>query len=141
MVCLAAVDCPFCAICRGELAASVVLRAEHVCAFLDTRPVFKGHVLVTPREHVVDLLALPRAEMEPLLSAVQRIAAALESGLSADGSFVAVNTKISQSVPHLHVHVVPRRRKDGLKGFFWPRTKYHSDEEAAEVAASIRRRL
>jgi len=137
VVCLAAVDCPFCAICRGELAASVVLRDEHVCAFLDTRPVFKGHVLVTPHEHVADLLALPRAEMEPLLSAVQRIAAALESGLSADGSFAAVNTKISQSVPHLHVHVVPRRKGDGLRGFFWPRTKYESDEEREDYARRI----
>ena len=130
-------SCPFCAIGRGELAASVVLRDEHVCAFLDARPVFKGHVLVTPREHIADLLELPRPEMEPLLFAVQRIAGALENGLSADGSFVAVNTKISQSVPHLHVHVVPRRKGDGLRGFFWPRTKYESDEEREDYARRI----
>ena len=130
-------ECPFCAICRGDLSASVVLRDEHVCAFLDTRPVFKGHVLVVPREHVGDLLALPRPEMEPLLSAVQRIAGAMETGLGSDGSFVAVNTKISQSVPHLHVHVVPRRKGDGLRGFFWPRTKYESDAEREEFAGRI----
>src|SRR5438067_2759110 len=94
MVCLGRMECPFCAICRGELSASVVLRDEHACAFLDTRPVFKGHVLVVPREHVADLLDLARTEMEPLLSAVQLIAAAMEKGLSADGSFVAGNTKI-----------------------------------------------
>jgi histidine triad (HIT) family protein len=115
----------------------MVLRDEHVCAFLDTRPVFKGHVLVTPREHVADLLALPRPQMEPLLSAVQRIAAALETGLGADGSFVAINTKISQSVPHLHVHVVPRRKGDGLRGFFWPRSKYESDVEREDYARRI----
>jgi histidine triad (HIT) family protein len=134
-------DCPFCAIARGELAASVVLRDEKVCAFLDTRPVFKGHVLVVPREHVADLLELPRNLMEPVLAAVQRIARAMETGLQADGSFVAVNTKISQSVPHLHFHVVPRRKGDGLRGFFWPRTKYESDAEREEYAAKIRHAL
>ena len=115
----------------------MVLRNDHVCAFLDTRPVFKGHVLVTPREHVADLLELPRPLMEPLLSAVQRVAAALESGLSADGSFAAVNTKISQSVPHLHVHVVPRKKGDGLRGFFWPRQSYTDDQEREDYARRI----
>ncbi|HKC59063.1 MAG TPA: HIT family protein [Myxococcales bacterium] len=134
-------ECPFCAIGRGELAASVVLRDEQVVAFLDARPVFKGHVLVAPREHVPDLLELPRPLMEPLLFAVQRIARAMEAGLSADGSFTAVNTKISQSVPHLHVHVVPRRKGDGLRGFFWPRTKYESDEEREGYARRIREAL
>jgi histidine triad (HIT) family protein len=131
-------DCPFCAIARGELAASIVLRDEKVCGFLDTRPVFKGHVLVVPREHVADLLELPRNLMEPVLAAVQRIARAMEIGLQADGSFVAVNTKISQSVPHLHFHVVPRRKGDGLRGFFWPRTKYESDAEREDYAGKIR---
>ena len=134
-------ECPFCAIARGELAASVVHRDEQVVAFLDTRPVFKGHVLVAPREHVPDLLELPRPLMEPLLAAVQSIARAMETGLSADGSFTAVNTKISQSVPHLHVHVVPRRKGDGLRGFFWPRTKYESDAEREEYADRIRQAL
>lgn len=134
-------DCPFCAIATGELAASVVLRDDRVCAFLDTRPVFKGHVLVVPREHVDDLLALPRNLMEPVLADVQRIARAMETGLGADGSFVAVNTKISQSVPHLHFHVVPRKKGDGLRGFFWPRTKYESDVEREEYARRISQAL
>jgi histidine triad (HIT) family protein len=118
-----------------------VLRDDQVVAFMDTRPVFKGHVLVAPREHVPDLLELPRTLMEPLLFTVQRIARAMETGLSADGSFVAVNTKISQSVPHLHVHVVPRRKGDGLRGFFWPRTKYESDAEREGYAERIREAL
>ena len=134
--------CPFCAIVRGEIAASFVLREDAVCAFLDTRPVFKGHVLVVPREHTADLLALPAALVPPLFTAVQRVASAVEKGLGADGSFTAINTKISQSVPHLHVHVVPRRKGDGLRGFFWPRGKYESDEEregyANKIAEQIR---
>ena len=134
-------ECPFCAIARGELAASLVLRDEQVVAFMDTRPVFKGHVLVAAREHVPDLLELPRTLLEPLFFAVQRIARAMETGLAADGSFVAVNTKISQSVPHLHVHVVPRRKGDGLRGFFWPRTKYDSDAEREGYAQRIRAAL
>jgi histidine triad (HIT) family protein len=129
--------CPFCAIVRGEIAASFVLREEAVCAFLDVRPVFKGHVLVVPREHTDDLLALPGPLVSPVFTAVQRVARALEKGLEADGSFVAVNTKISQSVPHLHVHVVPRRKGDGLRGFFWPRGKYDSDEEREGFARRI----
>ena len=129
--------CPFCAIVRGEIAASFVLREDAVCAFLDTRPVFKGHVLVVPREHTADLLALPAALVPPLFTAVQRVAGAVEKGLGADGSFTAINTKISQSVPHLHVHVVPRRKGDGLRGFFWPRGKYESDEEREGYARRI----
>ena len=129
--------CPFCAIVRGEIAASFVLREDDVCAFLDLRPVFKGHVLVVPREHADDLLALPAPLLSPVFGAVQRVARAVEKGLDADGSFVAVNNKISQSVPHLHVHVVPRRKGDGLRGFFWPRTKYESDEEREGFARRI----
>ena len=129
--------CPFCAIARGEIAASFVLREEAVCAFLDTRPVFKGHVLVVPREHVDDLLALPEQLVSPVFTTVQRVARAVEKALEADGTFVAVNNKISQSVPHLHVHVVPRRKGDGLRGFFWPRRKYESDEERDELARRI----
>jgi len=141
VLCLPGMECPFCSIARGELAASVVLRDEQVVAFMDTRPVFKGHVLVAAREHVPDLLELPRTLLEPLFFAVQRIARAMETGLAADGSFVAVNTKISQSVPHLHVHVVPRRKGDGLRGFFWPRTKYDSDAEREGYAQRIRAAL
>jgi histidine triad (HIT) family protein len=129
--------CPFCAIGAGELPAAVVWRDESVCAFLDARPVFKGHVLVVPRAHVPTLLELAPADVGPFFTAVQRTAAAVERGLGADGTFVATNNKVSQSVAHLHVHVVPRRRKDGLRGFFWPRVPYASDDERAEFAARI----
>jgi histidine triad (HIT) family protein len=134
--------CPFCAIGGGELPASVVWRDDQVCAFLDARPVFKGHVLVVPRAHVPTLLDLPGPDVGPFFTAVQRIAAAVEHSLEADGTFVAANNKVSQSVAHLHVHVVPRRRKDGLRGFFWPRVPYASDEErdqyAGRIAAALR---
>jgi len=129
--------CLFCAIGAGALPASVVWRDDKVCAFLDARPVFKGHVLVVPRAHVPTLLELPAPEIAPFFAAVQRVAAAVERGLEADGSFVAVNNKVSQSVAHLHVHVVPRRRKDGLRGFFWPRVPYASDQEREDFAARI----
>jgi histidine triad (HIT) family protein len=106
-------------------------------AFLDTRPVFPGHVLVIPRPHIPTLSDLPASSLYDYFGLVQRISAAVETALAADGTFVAINNKISQSVPHLHTHVVPRRRKDGLRGFFWPRTKYPSDEEATATAARI----
>ncbi|HET7785446.1 MAG TPA: HIT family protein [Myxococcales bacterium] len=131
-------SCLFCAIARGEVPASFVLKGEEVCAFLDTRPVFKGHVLVIPAGHVDDFHTLPQAEMGGFWSAVQRVSRAVESALGADGTFVGVNNKISQSVPHLHAHVVPRRKGDGLRGFFWPRTKYDSDAEREEWAGRIR---
>ena len=130
-------DCAFCKIAAGELAAAVVLSEPDVVAFLDVRPVFKGHVLVVPRRHVDDLTDLPPELIEPLFGATQRIASAVVAGLGADGSFVAINNVVSQSVPHLHVHVVPRRRKDGLRGFFWPRQRYDDDAEQAEYAARI----
>jgi histidine triad (HIT) family protein len=131
-----AVACVFCSIASGETPASFMLREETVCAFLDTRPVFKGHVLVIPRRHVATFDEL--REIEPLFSAVQRVSAAVEAGLGADGTFVALNNKISQSVPHVHVHVVPRRKGDGLRGFFWPRQRYADDAEAAAYAQRIR---
>ena len=106
--------------------------------FLDIRPVFKGHTLLVPREHVDTLGDLPDKLREPLLAATQRVAVAVESALGAKGAFIAVNNKVSQSVPHLHVHVVPRTKGDGLRGFFWPRTKYADDAEAAGYAARIR---
>ena len=124
-----------CKIVRGTLDATVVLRTDDVVAFLDHHPVFKGHTLVAPVRHVDTLLELREDEMAPLLSAAQRIARAQSAALGAQGTFVAVNNVVSQSVPHLHVHVVPRTKGDGLRGFFWPRTKYDSDEEAAEYAA------
>ena len=120
-----------CQIVRGDLEAAVVLRTEQVMAFLDHRPVFKGHVLVAPVTHVDTLVELPQHLMVPLFSAVQRVAAAVVGALGAQGSFVAVNNVVSQSVPHLHVHVVPRTKGDGLRGFFWPRTRYAEDEMTA----------
>ena len=120
-----------CQIVTGELDAAVVLRTEEVVAFLDHRPVFKGHVLVAPVQHVDTLLDLPVDLMQPLVIAAQRIAAAIMATLDAQGTFVAINNVVSQSVPHLHVHVVPRTKGDGLRGFFWPRTTYRSGEMAA----------
>ena len=130
--------CTFCSIAAGELSAAVVLDEPDVLAFLDVRPVFPGHVLVVPRAHHETLPDLPGHLVPVVFEAAQRVAAAMLPALDADGTFVAMNNTVSQSVPHLHVHVVPRRRKDGLRGFFWPRQKYESDEAMAEVAASIR---
>jgi histidine triad (HIT) family protein len=131
-------DCRFCAIARGEVNAHIVLDDEDVLAFLDHRPLFPGHCLLIPRHHHETLPDLPRALLEPLFGAAQVVALAVEEALNAEGSFVAVNNKVSQSVPHLHVHVVPRRRKDGLRGFFWPRTPYRDDGHAAEVCEALR---
>ena len=131
--------CAFCAIVAGEVTAHIVLDTPDVIGFLDTRPVFKGHTLVVPRRHVGTLADLPSALMAPLLTEVQRVAAAVETALGAGGSFVALNNRVSQSVPHLHVHVVPRTKGDGLRGFFWPRTRYDGDAEARDYAARLRR--
>ena len=117
-----------CQIVRSEIEAAVVSRDEQVVAFLDHRPVFKGHVLIAPAQHVDTLLELPAELMVPLLSTAQRVARAIGEALGAEGTFVAVNNVVSQSVPHLHVHVVPRTKGDGLRGFFWPRTRYAQDE-------------
>lgn len=130
--------CLFCAIAAGSVPASVVWRDEHVVAFLDTRPVFKGHTLVVPHTHVPTLTDLPAELRDPLLAATQLIAAAVVDGLGAQGSFVAANNVVSQSVPHLHLHVVPRTKGDGLRGFFWPRVTYASDAEREEYAARLR---
>lgn len=130
--------CTFCQIVAGELPAHVVLDDDVALGFLDVRPLFPGHVLVVPRAHVELLTDLPVGEVGPLFERVQRAAAAVVEAMGAQGSFVAMNNKVSQSVPHLHVHVVPRTKGDGLKGFFWPRTRYDSDDHAAEVAARIR---
>ena len=133
--------CPFCEIAGARAAAAIVLKDEECVAFLDRSPVFKGHVLVVPRSHIVTLADLPVDRIGAFFERVQRISRALPQALGADGTFVALNNVVSQSVAHLHVHVVPRSRKDGLRGFFWPRTKYASDEEAREVAARIGARL
>jgi histidine triad (HIT) family protein len=134
-------DCTFCAIVRGDLAADVVLDDETFVAFLDRRPLFPGHVLLVPRAHVETIMDAPPELLGPLGAATQALSRAVLDAMDADGIFNAINNVVSQSVPHLHVHVVPRRRKDGLRGFFWPRTKYESDEEAAGVAARIRSAL
>jgi histidine triad (HIT) family protein len=112
---------------------------EDVCVgFLDTRPLFPGHVLIVPRQHRETLADVTRDELTALFAAAQRVSGALETALGADGTFVAMNNRVSQSVPHAHLHVVPRRKGDGLRGFFWPRHKYASDTEAAEIAAKVR---
>jgi histidine triad (HIT) family protein len=128
----------FCGIVAGDVPAHVVASDEDTVAFLDSRPVFPGHVLLVPRDHHETLTDLPAPLVPALFGAAQRVARAVEAGMDAHGTFVALNNRVSQSVPHLHVHVVPRRRKDGLRGFFWPRQRYASDEEMAEVAARIR---
>jgi histidine triad (HIT) family protein len=119
----------------------MVLDEPDVVAFLDHRPVFKGHVLVVPRLHVVTLPDLPHELLAPLFGAVARCCRAMVNGLAADGSWVAENNVVSQAVPHLHVHVVPRRRKDGLRGFFWPRQKYADEAEMSDYAARLRSAL
>jgi histidine triad (HIT) family protein len=129
--------CLFCRIVSGEAEATIVYEDKNSLAFLDIRPLFHGHVLVVPREHFETLSDLPAERVESLFQVVRTLAQAVESGMEAEGTFVAMNNRISQSVPHLHVHVVPRRKKDGLKGFFWPRTKYKSVEEMSEVKDRI----
>ena len=121
----------------GEIPAHIVHRDHQVVAFLDTRPLFPGHVLVVPVDHVVTLADLPVLEVGPLFEHVQATTVAVQAAMGAQGSFVALNNVVSQSVAHLHVHVVPRTKGDGLRGFFWPRTKYHDDAAAAAVAVAI----
>jgi histidine triad (HIT) family protein len=130
--------CTFCQVIEGKLPAHLVLEEEHALAFLDKSPVFKGHVLLVPRAHHETLIDIPDTAIGPLFLTAQRLARAVETALGADGTFVAMNNKVSQSVPHLHVHVVPRKKKDGLRGFFWPRQKYASDAEMADLAKTIR---
>lgn len=129
--------CLFCQVVAGDVEAERVLETEQVVGFLDHRPVFKGHVLLVPRLHVVTLPDLPAELRGPFLEAAQVVASAVVEALGAQGSFVAMNNTVSQSVAHLHLHVVPRTKGDGLRGFFWPRTKY-ADGEAADYAARLR---
>ena len=133
--------CAFCAIVGGATPAHVVASDDRSLAFLDSRPVFPGHVLLVPRVHHETLADLPPELVEPLFAAAQRLSRAVEAGMDAHGTFVALNNRVSQSVPHLHVHIVPRRRKDGLRGFFWPRQRYADDADMAAVAARIRAAL
>ena len=131
-------DCTFCDIAAGKHAAHIVLSDDLVIGFLDARPVFKGHVLVVPRQHFVTLADLPAQLIGPYFSAVQSVSAGLPAALGAQGTFVGINNIVSQSVPHLHTHVVPRTKGDGLRGFFWPRHRYDSDDEAARYADRIK---
>jgi histidine triad (HIT) family protein len=133
--------CVFCDIVAGLVPAHTVLADELAVAFLDARPVFKGHVLVAPREHVTTLADLPREAVGPFFLRVQRVSAVMPAALGCQGSFVAENNVVSQSVPHLHVHVVPRTKGDGLRGFFWPRQRYASDNETAQYAQRLRQAL
>ena len=133
--------CVFCEIVAGRAEAAVVLDEPEVLGFLDVRPVFAGHVLVVPREHHDALPDRPARLLHPLFEAVQRLCVAVPSSLGAQGTFVAANNRVSQSVAHLHVHVVPRTKGDGLRGFFWPRTRYRSAEHLAETADLIRSAL
>jgi histidine triad (HIT) family protein len=130
-------DCPFCRIAAGDEQAFVVYESDEVVAFLDARPVFPGHTLVMPRRHVLTYLDLPAELIGPFFAAGQQITAAVTEGMNAQGTFVAMNNVVSQSVPHLHLHVVPRTKGDGLRGFFWPRRKY-AGGEAEQCADRIR---
>jgi histidine triad (HIT) family protein len=133
--------CAFCAIVDGSVPAHVVLADEVAVAFLDSRPVFKGHVLIVPRAHVETLADLPTRAVGPLFERVQEVTTVMPDATGSQGTFVALNNKVSQSVPHLHVHVVPRTKGDGLRGFFWPRQKYADDAEAELYAARLRKAL
>lgn len=134
-------SCAFCDVVGGLAVAHVVAQTPEVIAFLDRAPLFKGHVLVAPRDHVATLPDLPDAAIRPLFEVVRDVARVMPAALGGDGSFVAVNNVVSQSVPHLHVHVVPRRRKDGLRGFFWPRQRYLDADEAEAFASLLRTAL
>lgn len=134
-------DCRFCAIARGEAGARIVFEGGRTLGFLDHRPLFPGHVLLIPREHRETMADAQPDLIADLFADARLIALAVEQALGADGSFVAVNNRVSQSVLHLHVHVVPRRRKDGLRGFFWPRTPYRDDAHADEVRDLLRAAL
>lgn len=131
-------NCLFCQIAAGAVPAVSVFEDQISIAFLDHRPLFPGHCLLVPRDHHETLGDLPQKLVGPFFSNVQLLARAVEVALNAEGTFVAMNNRVSQSVPHLHAHVVPRRRKDGLKGFFWPRNKYESEEEKLKVQQAIR---
>jgi len=132
------VDCPFCAIIAGEVESQIVFEDEVSFAFLDKRPLFPGHCLLVPRRHYETFGDLPPELIGPLFTNAQLLSRAVEVAMKAEGSFVAINNRVSQSVPHLHVHIVPRRKKDGLKGFFWPRTPYKSESEMEDVLRAIR---
>lgn len=128
-------DCPFCKIAANRMPAAMVYQDDAVFAFLDIHPLFPGHVLLCPRGHYGTLTDVPGELVGPLFLKGQVLTQAVETALEAEGTFLAINNRVSQTVPHLHIHIVPRRRRDGLKGFFWPRHKYES-EQAIEAARS-----
>lgn len=133
--------CVFCGIIRGEIRGDKVYEDAEVIAFLDASPLFPGHVLVSPKDHVATLADLPADQVGKLFAHVQTIAQAVETAVGAEGTFVAINNRVSQTVPHLHVHVVPRRRGDGLKGFFWPRSRYAGSAAKEEIREAIERAI
>lgn len=130
--------CAFCAVVAGTVAARIVFEDEISIAFLDNRPLFPGHCLLVPRAHYETLGELPAELVGPIFLNARLLSRAVEAAMDAQGSFVAINNRVSQSIPHLHVHIVPRRKKDGLKGFFWPRSPYKSESEMEEVERAIR---
>jgi histidine triad (HIT) family protein len=132
-----ATGCLFCQIAAGSVPAPVVFEDETSLAFLDHRPVFPGHTLLIPKQHCETLADLPLAFIQPFFTSAQLLARAVEAALEADGTFVGINNRVSQSVPHLHVHIVPRRKKDGLRGFFWPRQPYKTPDEAEKIRKMI----
>jgi histidine triad (HIT) family protein len=133
--------CPFCAIIRGEAPADIITETENTLAFLDHRPLFRGHTLLVPKEHLTLLSDLPAEQAAEFLTTAQRLERAVEDGLGAAGSMVLVNNVVSQSVPHLHLHVIPRNPKDGLRFWLGPRQPYDAAHPAEEYAAKIRAAL
>jgi histidine triad (HIT) family protein len=134
-------DCLFCRIVARELDARIVFEDAISVAFLDHRPLFPGHCLLIPKGHFETLADLPGELVGPFFLNVQRLAEAVQRVMNAEGTFVGINNTVSQSVPHFHVHIVPRRRKDGLRGFFWPRRPYTSEDESAAVQRALRSEL
>jgi histidine triad (HIT) family protein len=130
-------DCVFCKIIAGELKTYKVYEDGQTIVFLDAGPVFAGHCLISPKVHYQTMMDLPHDLLAPLFSTTQLICRAVEKGLQSGGSFVAVNNKISQTVPHLHIHVIPRTKGDGMKGFFWPRRPYRDDEHMLEIQQKL----
>jgi histidine triad (HIT) family protein len=134
-------DCVFCAIQRDAASCDRVWEDEDTFVFLDHRPLFPGHCLLITKRHIVTLADLPRSLVPVVFTNVQMVAIAVQNAMKAEGTFVAINNVVSQSVSHFHVHIVPRRKGDGLKGFFWPRRKYESEEQAAAAAEAIREEI
>ncbi len=134
-------DCIFCSVASGSVAAHMVYKDANFIAFLDMHPLFPGHVLLCPREHYVTLLELPSKLAAGTMTTLQILAKAVEAAVDAEGTFIAINNRVSQTVPHLHIHVVPRRRRDGLKGFFWPRQKYQDEAAKEAVRDAIEREV